>query len=435
MEAKLISIPLIFLAGSYLANPAWADDFIHAKTLLKENKPEQAYQHLLGKEAYHMGEPEYDLLLARAALKAGHPHEAIFGYERVLIGNPNNIPARVEMAIAYFQINELENSRRNFTIALSGNPPENISTVINGYLQQIDEKIDSRKHSLTGVLTLRQGWDSNINSATNESAIELTIGTYRPTEGVDKQTSDTFTEVTNRLKYNYHFNINSEFFSSLGYSNRENNNKHFDRQSADIKLGYSHKTDLGKLSVPVSYQTMWLDERQLLEIATISTGLNQTYEGFFTDYNLQYGEIRYPDQQTLDVDYIAASLALGTNNNQAVANQQYILFYGDETPANGLYQFNAREYLGAQIRLPIRLTLRHYLTPRMVYQVAEYKAHHPFFISRREDRYASIELDWNWYVDRKWHLTAQISHTESESSVGLYTYSRTAAFVGINFQY
>jgi len=428
-------IPLLLLLGQYPVSPAQADDFEEARQLIKENKLEQAYQNLTTKEAYHIGEVEYDLLLARTALKTGHPHEAIFAYERVLINQPGHHLARVELAIAHYQINELENSRQLFDSALKANPPDNIRQTILKYIDRINEKIESRKHSLTGILALKLGRDSNINSATNATEVELTIGTYRPTDGVDKETADSYTELSNHLHYKYNFNINSKFFTSLGYANRDNNNKEFDTEIADVKAGYSHLTGIGRLSIPVSYQTMWLDEKQLREVTVIVPSLNRSDEDSYTDYSLQYGEIRYPDQPALDVDFVAASFAFGFADKSSGFSQQYALFYGDETALNSLYDFNARKYWGVQIRLPLRLTQRHMITPKVVYQEAVYQQQHPFFTAKRADDYTSYLLDWQWYISRRWSLTAQASYADSSSSVSLYTHTRTIFFTGISFNY
>ncbi len=426
---------LILLLGLCLVKPVFADDFQQIKQLLTQNNPQQAYHILSTKEEYHIGEPEYDILLARSALAAGHPNEAIFAFERVLMTTPSNQIARVELAVAYYQVNELERASQLFTQAQAAKPPEPLKETIENYLARINEKISSRKHQFTGMLSLNQGRDSNINSATNASEIDLVIGTYHPIEGVDKQTADSYSELINRLSYKYSFNINSEFFSSLGYSNRDNNHRNFDTQSADLKLGYSHTTGLGRISIPLSYQSMWLDNKQLREVSTVGTNLNRSWDGTFTEYSLQYGEIRYPDQSPLNVDFTAVSIALGSNDDKAMLNHQWAIFYGDETPTNGLYEFNAREYMGMQIRLPIRLTPTHYITPSVVYQKAEYKQQHPFFSDKRTDLYSSAELNWQWYFSRQWSLTSQLSHIESNSTVPLYSHTRDSIYAGFNCAY
>ena len=339
------------------------------------------------------------------------------------------------MAIAYYQIEELETSRQLFSAALQSSPPGNIRQNIHHYIERIDEKIGSRKHSLRGILTLKQGWDSNINSATNESEIELSIGTYRPTDGVDKETSDSFTEISNRLHYNYNFNINSNFFSGAGYTNRDNNNKQFDTQTADANIGYSHLTAIGKISIPLSYQTMWLDEKQLRKVFSISTTLNRTSGDSFSAYNLQYGEIRNPYKTPLDVDFVAASIAFGFSNKKSGFNQQYALFYGDETATNNLYKFNAREYWGAQILFPVQISQRHSITPKVVYQISKYHQKPWIFTNKRKDDYTHYELAWRWHITRDWTLLSQAGHTESNSSVPLYTYTRTTLFTRINYSY
>ena len=435
MANKLLYFLNVSLLGLCLAMPVVADDFSAVKQLLNDHEPDKAYQLLIHKEAAHMGETQYDLLLARVALKAGHAHEAIFAYERVLINSPGNNLARVELAIAYFQINELEKSQQQFEAALKTHPPKKIEYNIHNYISLIREKIDSRKHRLSGKLSLKQGWDSNINSATDESEIELTVGTFEPTEGVDKETADTFTEVSSRLHYNYNFNINSRFYSSLSYTNRDNNNKQFDTQIADLKLGYSQMTAIGKISIPVSYQTMWLDETQLREVTTVSTNLNQSGSNYFLNYSLQSGEIRYPYQPALNVDFVAASVAFGFSDKASGFSHQYAIFHGDETASNSLYEFNAREYWGAQVRMPLRISNRHTVAPKVVYQQAEYNQQHPFFKEKRQDRYSYVEISWGWLLNRNWSLDTQIGRTNSNSSVPLYTYNRTSIYTGINYTY
>lgn len=167
----------------------------------------------------------------------------------------------------------------------------------------------------------------------------------------------------------------------------------------------------------------------------IGAKLNRSGDDSFSDFTLQYGEIRYPYRTGLDMDYVSATVAMGTSDNKAVVNQQYAVFYGDETPTNSLYRYNAREYMGMQVRLPLRLVPRHYLTPTVVYQVAEYKQQHPFFIQKRTDHYASAELNWRWYFNRQWSLTSQLSHAKSDSTVALYTYSRNIIFTGFVYTY
>lgn len=434
MSPKSTRLILLVLFG-LSSGQASGNEFETVKALLKQNKADEAYQYLTAKDAFHMGEPDYDLLLARTALKSGRPNEAIFAYERVLMTQPKNHPAKVELAIAYFQIDQLENSKRLFKEALIARPPANLQEDIHRYLEHIEEKLTARRHAFGAELSLKQGWDSNINSATNESEIQLTVGTYRPSEGVDKETSDSFTELLTRANYNYNFNVNASLFSSIGYSNRENNHKQFDSQRADARFGYSHLTGLGRISLPLSYQTMWLDNKQLREVTTASINLNRADKAGFTDYNLQYGEIRYPDQSALDVDFVAASFAFGLSSANGAFNQQYALFYGDETATNSTYDFNAREYHGFQARFPVRVGQKHVLTPKAVYQKGVYRQRHPFFKEKRQDKFIHYEFDWRWYLSRHWQLNSQISRTDTASTVAIYTYQRNVIFVGITYVY
>lgn len=425
---------LILLIGTFLVNPVFADEFSRAKQLIKQNKSRQAYHLLVNDEGYHMGEPAYDLLLAQAALAAGLYHEAIFAYERVLIHTPNNLKARIEMAIAYYKINELENAQRHLNIILAAKPGAKLRETLDQYVALINDKIASRKNEFSGQHSFRQGWDSNINSATNESEIKLTIGNYRPTEGIDKETSDTYSELINRFNIQHHFNVNSSLYSNLGYSIRNNNSYEFDTEVIDVNIGYEHKTAIGKISIPLAYQALAMDGKQLRDVSSLEVTLNRSDKKSFANYSIQYGEIRYADQDALNVNHLVLSYFYSTNHTTMI-NQQIALFYGDETELNSLYRFNARKYKGVQLRFPIRLSIYQSLTPRLVYQSADHKAQHPFFFKKRQDTHQAVSLDWNWRLGKSWQLIGQLSHSRNQSTVDLYNYTRNTLYGGITFIY
>ncbi|MDH5444636.1 MAG: tetratricopeptide repeat protein [Gammaproteobacteria bacterium] len=436
MPFRTSRLLLIILTSLTLVYPAYGDEFSQARKLLKQNKTKQAYDFLVKEEGYHMGEPDFDLLLAQTALKARLWHEAIFAFERVLIHNPGNVRARVEMAIAYFQIKEYENAERHLDMVIKAKPSEEIRVVLEKYKEQINETMSARRHRFSGFHQFKQGWDSNINSATNESEIRLNIpgGSYRPVEGVSKQTDDTFSELVNRINYEYQLSVNSHFTNSLGYSIRENNNEKFDTQNADISIAYSRTTGFGKFSIPLSYQASWLDEKELRNIGSIGLSLNRSGT-VFTQYAIQYGEVRYPGQKALDVDQVVYSYVIGTNDNTSRINQLYALFYGDETERDSVYKFNAREYMGLQLKFPMRLTSQQYVTPRLVYQESRYKQQHPFFFQSREDKHSSFNLNWDWYLSQNLQLNGQVGHSVNNSTVDLYTYDRNTIFVGTTYKY
>src|SRR3546814_19662724 len=58
-----------------------------------------------------IGDPEFDYQLGMAALDAGRYGEAVIALQRVLAVQPNNAPARAELARAYALAGDIDTAR------------------------------------------------------------------------------------------------------------------------------------------------------------------------------------------------------------------------------------------------------------------------------------------------------------------------------------
>lgn len=276
---------LFFLFGLCLSLTAHASDFSRLNDLLKQNKAKQGYRILSEKEDHHLGEVKYDLLLGRAALESGHAHEAIFAYERVLLTQPGNDTARFGLAVAYYRINENERAQKLFEEVLGHNPPEKIRLNIQQFLGLIESRQASLRHKLSGKIALRKGWDSNINSATNNTTFEL-LGQSYPLSDENRETEDTFSEIMAKLNYSYTLNNNADLFSQVHLSKRGNHHNKYDTEMGNLQVGGSLLTAYGRLRLPLTYQTITLDNKRLrtlsqlpsiLRVLTIKISLPQIF--------------------------------------------------------------------------------------------------------------------------------------------------------------
>ena len=73
--------------------------------------------------ADYAGNPDFDYLYGRAALDSGHPNEAIFALQRVIINRPSDDRARLLLAQAYLRNGERVLARRELDIVLEHSPP------------------------------------------------------------------------------------------------------------------------------------------------------------------------------------------------------------------------------------------------------------------------------------------------------------------------
>jgi len=140
-----------------------AGPIMEAERLLAAGQADEAWTMLEARAVEFAGNPDFDYLLGLAALDSGRPGQAIFALERVLMVRPDFLPARAEIARAYFMANERENARREFTAVADRQIPEAARRTIGRYLDAIDSAEAAARPQLTALVELEAGYDSNVN--------------------------------------------------------------------------------------------------------------------------------------------------------------------------------------------------------------------------------------------------------------------------------
>lgn len=422
----------VFFFGLGYSSIIHASDFTRVQKLLENKDTQRAYEILSTDEDHHLGEPEYDVLLGRAALESGHFHEAIFAYERALLIQPNNINARLGLAIAHFRINENERAKELFNTALQQNPPEKYRKIIRQFIDQILARQASLRHKWNASLSLRKGVDSNINSATDNTTFEL-FGTTVTLNDSSRATEDTYNEMLGELGYRYKFTNNHELFGSIKLNKRGNQHKNFDTENTSLMLGGSLNTEYGQLKFPLTYQVLELDNQRLRELSSLAVTMTGKGHDFMT-YSLQYSQMRYPHQSALNIDLLSGGLGYVISDKAKTNRYIVSLYLGDESPVNEAIRFNAKDFYGVQARWLHQLSRYHLLSVRLLHQKTDYLAANPFFSSVRNETHQSASLGWTWWLSRAFSVEASLESSKNESTVSLYDYSRDVMFCGITYR-
>lgn len=174
-------IDSVTLTAEQVSSAAQLKDLLDtAQRLMRNRLNNEAFDLLKKSESQFAGVPQYDFSLGVSALDAGRPGQAVFALERLLAKEPTNAPARAELARALFTLKELEASKREFTSVNESNPPTNVRSAINRYLDAIQIATDqqqSKGAQRTKLnIELSLGFDSNVNLGSAQSEWLLADG-------------------------------------------------------------------------------------------------------------------------------------------------------------------------------------------------------------------------------------------------------------------
>jgi hypothetical protein len=150
---------------------------LQAERLLAAGRADEAWRMLDQRVSEFAGNPRFDYVLGLAAIDSGRPGQAIFALERVLMVRPDFLPARAEIARAYFMVREHENARQEFATVAAQRIPEAARRTIGLYLDAIQRAADADGPVVTVRAELETGYDSNANFGSASGQWLLADGT------------------------------------------------------------------------------------------------------------------------------------------------------------------------------------------------------------------------------------------------------------------
>ena len=88
------------------------------KQLFDSGDSQAAYDYALSEISKYEGDPTFDYYYGAAAIDIGEANEGVYALERVLVSQPNNHAARLELARGYFILQEYTRSGCSIYIIL-----------------------------------------------------------------------------------------------------------------------------------------------------------------------------------------------------------------------------------------------------------------------------------------------------------------------------
>lgn len=430
--SSLLWLPLAVRAAQ---NP----ELENLNSLVAQNRFAEAYQLAGGMLDEYEGDPEFDFLYGMAALETGNPDEAVFAFERLVFLYPQQRRVKLELARAFFQTNNLAGARRLFNEVLATNPEENVRSNIQAFLDEIDARERTIAGSFNWYINTNVGNDTNINSATELGVISTPIGDVELNPN-GQSIEDSFFDIGGGVSYVKPLSKTS----SVNFSGSYNLHNNTDTNAFDIgvlagEVSYAHLVNDLRLSYGARAQKVELDGEGFQHSTSLITtmqrnsdnGWSQALTGAYTA--VRYDDDNNPSAGLRDVNQWLLSGVLGKTMGNF--NHTFSVYYGTEEERESAGKDNAQDFYGVAFSEQFQFRPNHIPYVRVSLHYSENKAPHVFFGEVRDDDTLSTSMGWIWRARRNMNVTTDITYTDTDSSLDLYSYDRLKVQTGIRYQF
>lgn len=429
---RLAAIVCLALAGT----PAFADDVLdRAKQLIDARDPQAAYQLLSPLQSERAGDPKYDYLLGLAALDTGRNTEAVFALERVLAVQPNNPQARAEIARAYFNLKETDAAKREFENVKSQNPPPEVSSTIDRYLDAIDRAAVGPKPTARFFVEGFAGYDTNVNSATADRSVAVPLfggALFSLAPSASKQ-EDGYWGLTagfsSRMPINQRWALIAGFAGSRRWNIEVNN---LDTSFVDLNFGATYKRDRDLLTFIMQlndftvYDPIYRSAYREARGGTVQWQRDLDARNQVSAF-VQYAGLAYPDQRIRDADRYVGGVGFGHAFRNGGPTVYASVYAGGERPQDSTVPELGFDLFGVRVGGEQVLSEKFIAFLTGAYERRNYKGEDSFFLVTRRDNQFTGTLGMHFVPARNWRLTAQVLGFKNDSNIELNTFDRALA--------
>jgi hypothetical protein len=433
-RAALLSVALAGAGVAVGAQTAPPPELERAQILIREGQAEEAWRLLSPLEKQYAGQPDFDLALAMAATDSGRPNLATFALERVVVMQPGNVAARLELVRAFYALRDYERAERELQFILEAEPPPEIRALAAQYRQ----KMQDRPAALlvagwSGYAEAAIGHDSNANAATAQASIFVpSLGSELLVDPAFVRERDRFAALGAGLEYAHP--LSGSLAASLGaelqlrsYAELDQ----FDSRAADLRAGLHQRLNpRDTVQYTLRLNDYELDHETYRRMQSAAVEWRRLFgDRARLGIGAQGYRIRYQQPDVAASSSDIAALA---------ATAAYVLDPGSRTVGlagvyAGLDNAVAGRADGDRRIFGATAGLRRNLAPGVEGYVnaafldSRYRDPNPDFGIRRRDRQVDLSLGASWQLADGWFLRPQISRTRSASNIAVYDYGRTEA--------
>jgi hypothetical protein len=350
--------------------------------------------------------------------------------ERVLAAQPGFSGARMEYARALYELGTFAAAAEQFQTLLTQSPPPRTQAVIRTYLEAINRGRGVAGSRFTPSIDFGSGYDSNANGSTADSQF---LGFALNARNVEQQSP--FLEGGLGLAHTVALGARSGLASSLHLSHRRNPDAPFvDQSIAALASTWLFKSGETRGSIGFNGFYGLLDGEDHQVQANLEFGLARRFARDWEISGLaRIGRVDYlqPVLEIMEVDRLLGGIALTRFNLGDRSGRLGVALIAGQDDARLAGSPYGNDRYGARLFGGMLLRPQSTLYAEISYQRADFKGGLGFFGVDRSDNQtvAVIGLDFQNWPAVGWSLSPQLRHTQNDSNVSLYEFSRTEAAV------
>ena len=367
----------------------------------------------------------FNLSWARCELKRGEIEKAMSAYERVLLINPSNIDATLELLSLYNRLQMLDEAK-----ALRASLENMQLTPSQRRLLATLRQSDFERVNLRAKLGFNMGYDSNINFLPNSNI----IGSMSA-----KSSAISNSEIGIDIKYDLSQQGGLGLVTSLLVSHQSTYMDHqYDFLYSGMDVGMSYDGDNFSLVLPLKLSDIYYLQRNLLN----QFGAEPTLTVALSNAHLLAAEFKYlmsryieASDSNRDVDIVGGSLGyyyLSGKDFYYIEGE-----YEDYSPANERpLPFTQRENL--YMRAGLNYTFSKTLTTRLDYQYITTLYQSPIAPSsqtKRSDNLHNIALTLSVPISKNLNLESVATYYDNSSNYALAEYEKSSLTLGVIYNY
>ncbi|MBF0448862.1 MAG: tetratricopeptide repeat protein [Magnetococcales bacterium] len=420
----------------------WADapSYSQIGNLLQSGEAQQALFLLSPYEERLIGEPDFDILWAKALYETGDYEQAQFALDRVVMDDPKQVDAWILMSQIYLKTGHSDQARQVLALISQSNISPQSRDRIQQTLATINNTTDEQNTFLNGYMEISFGYDGNISSGPGDSQLFFpALGGYSSL-GSYEAAGDWLSLITGAATITHNLNDRWTVQSQLKLTNNSHKSrKDYDDGSALLSVGLSHSLDDDILTITGNTQAYQLEQKlyQYYWSGQLSWQRHLTGYNWLNSY-IQYIDTTYPDSPEDDTYRIVGGLMhlVGYGDPDQDISFFYGLYGGKEQDKTGGDRSHVGYTLwGAQLGGAYDTSEQTVLSSSLTYEARQYDGEDLYYQYGRNDQQWTISSSLDHSFTDKWHLIPALAHSHNRSNMALYDYNRTLFILSVKREF